>query len=229
VSGEKIVYSDVIYGALGALYSRASYRPLMRGIDRLYREMFTRQRRERTSGDLVGVFRSLARSRPGPYAVPQPSSLRAAPRLRPFSPTFEGVACADSVEPDNPWTWVRAGAIADRMGPWFGRAWTWFSNPCATWPDTGADAFRGPWRVKPSAHVLLVANFHDPATPIHGARVLNTLLQGSRLLSLDTWGHGAIGQSACVTARWSRYLISGALPPEGTVCQPDKTLFPRRS
>jgi hypothetical protein len=229
VSGGKIVYSDVVFAALFSLYDRSSYRPLMRAIHRLYQELFSRQRRGVSTGDLAGAFRSLARSRPGPYGVGQPSARGTAPKVRSFSPTFEGVSCADSINPRNPFAWIRAGALADRMGPWFGRAWTWASNACATWPDTGADAFRGPWRVRPSAPVLLVANFHDPATPIRGARVMNTLLAGSRLLSLNTWGHGAIGHSACVTARWSRYLISGALPPEGTVCQPDKTLFPRRS
>ena len=230
VSGGTIVYSDVIGGALGALYNRAAYRFLMRAIHHLYRDLFVQRDHNLAKGDLVAAFRTLARSQPGPYSRWAPAGSRPSTGFGPRSihPTFEGVACADSVNPTNPFAWVEAGAIADRMGPWFGRAWTWFSGPCATWPGSSDDAFRGPWRVETSSPVLLVANFHDPATPISGARTLNTLLDGSRLLSLDTWGHGAIGQSECSDARMSSYLVSGALPPAGLVCQPDKQLFPVR-
>jgi hypothetical protein len=141
-------------------------------------------------------------------------------------PSFEGVACSDSVNPTDPNAWVHAGAVADRQGPWFGRAWTWASGPCATWPASKDDAYLGPWRTTTSAPLMIIGNFHDPATPISGARIANTLFEGSHLLSLDTWGHGAIGESACVTARMQRYLVHGVLPPNGMVCQPDKQLFP---
>ena len=46
---------------------------------------------------------------------------------------------------------------------------------------------------------------------------------------MNGWGHGALGVSACVTAKEDRYLVDGKLPPSGTVCQPDKQLFPKRS
>jgi hypothetical protein len=113
------------------------------------------------------------------------------------------------------------------MGPWFGRLWTWLSGPCATWPASKDDAFFGPWRTTTAAPLMIIGNFHDPATPISGARIANTLFEGSHLLSLNTWGHGALGESACVTTRMQRYLIHGVLPPSGAVCQPDKQLFPR--
>jgi pimeloyl-ACP methyl ester carboxylesterase len=230
VSGGTIVYSDVIGGALGALYSRGSSRFLMREIKRLYRELFVTRHHRNAKADLVAAFRKLARSQPGPYAGGALAGSRSsAAKARPIHPTFEGVACADTINPTDPFAWVKAGAVADRMGPWFGRAWTWASGPCATWPGSSDDAFFGPWQVETSSPALLVGNFHDPATPISGARVLTTLLGGSRLLSLDTWGHGALGESACSTARMASYLVSGALPPEGLVCQPDKQLFPRRT
>jgi hypothetical protein len=87
----------------------------------------------------------------------------------------------------------------------------------------------GPWRTATAQPLLIIGNFHDPATPISGARVANTLFDGSRMISLNTWGHGALGQSDCVTLRMQRYLVSGALPPNGLVCQPDRQLFPVKS
>jgi pimeloyl-ACP methyl ester carboxylesterase len=230
VSGGTLVYSDVVGGALGALYNRASYRFLMRDIGNLYAELFVEQPRSRTKVDLVTAFRTLPRPDIGPYAEPRWAAPRPSAALapRPFSPTFEGVACSDSVNPTNPSAWIHAGVVADRQGPWFGRGWTWASGPCATWPGSSDDAFRGPWQTDTSSPVLLVGNFHDPATPISGARVLNSLLEGSRLLSVDTWGHGAIGESDCATDRMSSYLVDGILPSAGLVCQPDKQLFPIR-
>jgi pimeloyl-ACP methyl ester carboxylesterase len=229
VQGGKIFYSDVVTGALGVLYSRNSYRFLMHEINFLYREIFGQQPTGRAKTNLVASFRSMARSQPGPYAGGRLAAFAPqAAKARPTFPSFEGVACADSVNPTDPLAWVRGGAVADRQGPWFGRVWTWASGPCATWPGSSDDAFFGPWAVHTDNPVLLLGNFHDPATPISGARVLNTLLQRSRLISLNTWGHGAIGESACVAARTSSYLIGGALPPNGLVCQADKQLFPQR-
>ena len=229
VSGGNIVYSDVIGGALGALYDRNSYAFLMREINFLYREMFVRGHHSPAKVDLVAAFRKLARSQPGPYATASRESARAsAARARPIFPSFEGVACADSVNPTNP---ARLDPRRCRCRP--------HGHVVRAALDVGIGAMRhlarierrrvlGPWRVETSAPVLLVGNFHDPATPISGARALNTLLGGSRLVSLNTWGHGAIGKSACTTAKMANYLVSGALPPPGLVCQPDKQLFPSR-
>jgi len=57
---------------------------------------------------------------------------------------------------------------------------------------------------------------------------VHALLPGSRLVELKTWGHGAIGQSRCVTNRFSAYLVDRTLPPRGATCRPDRVLFPRR-
>lgn len=231
VQGGKIFYSDVVGGSLGYLYDRSAYKYLMRLIDSLYRQMFTEQQVAPAKRSVVEGFRSMARKQPGPYGLTaRPQVLQRGTAARPtvLSPGFEGVACSDSVNPTDPYAWVGAGALADRQGPWFGRVWTWASGPCAFWPGSSADAFRGPWRVDTANPVLVVGNFHDPATPISGARTLTSLLPGSRMISLNTWGHGALAQSDCVTQRFQRYLVSGRLPVDGLVCQPDKQLFPRR-
>jgi pimeloyl-ACP methyl ester carboxylesterase len=220
IDGQRLTYPNWVGIALGALYDRSIYRPLMRFIKTIHREMFgSRTVGARTDFGAAReqLRRAVERVRfPGPYGYGTEY------------PAFNGVSCADSLNPRNPRAWIAAGKKADREGPWFGRFWTWASSPCARWPGSKADGFRGPWAVDTSAPVLVIGNSHDPATPITGARVLNTKLDGSRLLIMDGWGHGAIGTSDCVTSKMSRYLVGGALPPSGTVCRPNKKLFPKR-
>jgi pimeloyl-ACP methyl ester carboxylesterase len=223
IEGYRLTYPNWVGDALGALYDRSIYRPLMRYIKATYREMFG-ARGSRAGNDVAAARERLKRAverspLPGPYGF----------RFGTEYPSFHGVSCADSLNPRDPRAWIPAGKLADRHGPWFGRLWTWVSSPCAKWPGSKADAYRGPWAVDTSAPVLVVGNSHDPATPITGARVLNTKLEGSRLLIMDGWGHGALGTSDCVTSKMARYLVDGALPPAGTVCQQDKQLFPKRS
>ncbi|MEJ7706405.1 MAG: alpha/beta hydrolase [Nocardioidaceae bacterium] len=219
--GEFFRYQDLIGATLGFLYSRDSYRPLMAMINEIHHLMFESKSSTSVASALRHFqqrSREVTRRGPGgPYGLG-----------RAARPAFEAISCADSVNPRNPRAWVRAGAIADSQGPWFGRLWTWASSPCAKWPGSSADAFRGPWRVKTSRPVLVVTTLHDPATPINGARKLNGLFAGSRLLSVRTWGHGAIGTSRCITERFARYLVSGDLPVNGLVCKPNTELFPAR-
>ncbi|MET0524119.1 MAG: alpha/beta hydrolase, partial [Nocardioides sp.] len=111
---------------------------------------------------------------------------------------------------------------------WFGAAWTWASSPCAGWPrSTKADRFTGPYDVTTASPVLVVGNTYDPATPLHGARAVNRMLDGSRLLVLDGWGHGALDSGPCIRQAYADYLVDGTLPPAGTVCKPRQELFPR--
>lgn len=218
--GYLLHYADIVSYTLGGLYNRASYRPLMRDLRDLYRMTFDQTTATAAYGPSDSSRlrdRMAERERAVPYASYGPG----------FSPGFEAVACADTVNPDDPEAWVAAGVRADRRGPWFGRPWTWVSSPCARWPGSDSDAYRGPFRRTTASPVLIVGNAHDPATPVSGAYALHRLFGNSRMFTLNTWGHGAIGESRCVTDRFSAYLISGALPPEGSVCQADRALYPR--
>ncbi|HVK24869.1 MAG TPA: alpha/beta hydrolase, partial [Actinokineospora sp.] len=134
--------------------------------------------------------------------------------------------CADSVNPVGREAAVRSAAHAEAEGPGFGQLWSWLTSACANWPGSAKSAFRGPWQTKTSAPLLIVGTMHDPATPISGARALNGLMTGSRLLTHDGWGHGAIGESTCVTKSYESYLVDRKLPPQGTVCQSNAPLFP---
>jgi pimeloyl-ACP methyl ester carboxylesterase len=221
--GYRLNYSYLVGDALGALYSRSGYRFLMRYIKAIYVDMFGSLSARRSSNvhdALVDLRRAVDR-----FPVRGPFG---SPAYGVEFPSFHGVACADSRNPANPRAWIAAGKRADRQGPWFSRLWTWVSSACAKWPGLKADSYFGPWSVETSAPVLVIGNSHDPATPISGARVLNSKLQGSRLLLMDGWGHGALATSKCVTSKIERYFVDVQLPPAGTVCQPNKQLYPRR-
>ncbi|UYM07179.1 alpha/beta hydrolase [Solicola gregarius] len=230
IGGEKLRYEWLVSDVLGGLYSRSNYRYLMRYVQGLHRASTSKpgtRAYERAAADVKRLqerLRAIRRELPGPYAA-----VNAGARKRTYFDAFAGVSCSDSVNPKRPKAWVKASKRDDYAMPWFGRLWTWQSSVCARWPGSSADAFRGPWRVKTSAPVLLIGNSHDPATPISGARAANRVLDGSRLLMLDSWGHGAIGESRCVTATMGRYLVARKLPAAGTVCKPNRTLFPPRS
>jgi pimeloyl-ACP methyl ester carboxylesterase len=215
-------YSDIVGLAAGALYSRSSYRPLMRLIADVHAQLFA-PRGARPLADAASAYQRLkAKIRRADVTSPYGFGPHR------FDMSFSGIACADSINPSDPRVWIRAARQADQRSPWFGAYWTWVSSTCATWPGSSADAFRGSFRTRTSEPVLIVGNTYDPATPISGARRLNTLFAGSRLLTLVGWGHGAIGESRCVTKRTQGYLVRGILPLSGKSCKEDKQLFPRR-
>ena len=76
-----------------------------------------------------------------------------------------------------------------------------------------------------AAPVLVVGNVFDPATRYEGAVTVNELLPNSRLLTVNGWGHTSIGLSACAEAVEATYLLTGALPTPGQVCQQDHNPF----
>jgi hypothetical protein len=220
VNGFSLRYSDVVGTTLFALYSRSDYRPLMRYIATVYNALFGAPV-ARTALDPAESYKHLkAIIKKGDVTSPYGFG-------RGYYMAFAGVACSDSLNPSNPRAWIGAANQTDHRSPWFGAAWTWVSSTCAGWPGSSADAFRGPFKVHTSAPVLVVGNIYDPATPISGARRLNGLFAGSRLLTLNGWGHGALGESACTKKSMQRYLVRGVLPVQGKVCKPNKQLFPK--
>ena len=123
-----------------------------------------------------------------------------------------------------------------RSGPWSASAFRrsgplglsklWQTLPCASWPATAADLYAGPWDRRTANPVLVTNNTIDPNTPYRGAVAMARELARARLLTVDGYGHGVLGnQSACATRYISRYLIERALPPKGAVCQQDQQPF----
>lgn len=214
LGGERLTYQQVVMTAQGALTGVQHYLPLMEFIDARHDAVFGGPH-EGDGGDAAAAYRRLREPRAGGNSGEEH-----------LTPVIEGVICADSANPHHPRAWIGAGERNDERAPWFGRMWTWRSSVCANWPGSSQDAYRGPFEAETSAPVLLVAHLHDPSSPIGGARKLNTLLPGSRMLTLDGWGHGALGESACVGSRVQEYLVSVTLPAAGTVCQQDAEPFP---
>jgi pimeloyl-ACP methyl ester carboxylesterase len=228
LNGGALRYSDLIGNVLGAMYDKEAYPYLMRDLQSLHQALGNRGGRRVALAAAVDSLRELAEraraDRPGgPWAA-----LTTTERAR-YGASFEGVACADSVNPTDPRAWARAAVVDDRRGGGgFGRLWTWASSACAGWPGSSADAYRGPWDVPTAAPILVVGNTHDPATPYTGALALHDVLPSSRLVTLDTWGHGSLGQSRCVTDLFSDYLADQTLPAGDVRCRADHALFPSK-
>lgn len=141
----------------------------------------------------------------------------------------QAVECTDSLNPSNPWLWVRYARRADReSGSPFGSPWVFGALGCATWPVTDPDRYLGPWDLPTANPVLLIGNrLGDPATPYEDAVSTSKRLANARLLTLDIYGHAAFGgnRSRCVDDAVHRYLIELQLPEEGTVCMPNRGPF----
>jgi pimeloyl-ACP methyl ester carboxylesterase len=216
---DRLTYPGLVGGTLSYLYSGDAYPSLMRALKQLHASVFDNVTPR--SAPRILQAPTDRRGVPGPYAI--------AGRLgfgRVADP-FHAIACADTMNPTDPYVWQRVANNFERAQPWFGRYWTWASSTCAGWSQFAkADAFSGPFNVTTSAPLLIIGNSHDPATPISGATAANKLFTGSRLLESKSWGHGALDTGGCVTDAMRDYLISLSLPAVGATCRPDRALFP---
>ncbi|MGW4524654.1 alpha/beta hydrolase [Amycolatopsis sp. NPDC004378] len=133
--------------------------------------------------------------------------------------------CSDADNPRDPAVWWDYARRADEAGRGFGPYDVYKTLPCASWDVSDTGRYTGPWN-RPTAPILLLANRKgDLETPYAGARRTERLLGNAHLLSLDTYGHGSRGKSACVDGWLDRYFATGAVPAPGTVCAPDKGPF----
>jgi pimeloyl-ACP methyl ester carboxylesterase len=158
-------------------------------------------------------------------ASPLPAAGPAAPAHHNTAAARAAVTCADTNNPRDPFRWPPVARQRDRrFGP-FGSFWSYLSEPCATWPARDHDRYTGPFGHRTSSPALIIGTRFDPATPYGNARALARQLPGSRLLTLDGWGHVALGKSTCIAAYVDHYLVNLALPPPGTTCPPDQRPF----
>ena len=110
----------------------------------------------------------------------------------------------------------------------FGLQWAWNSEACADWPAAAAqDRYAGPWNRPTASTILVLGNTGDPVLPYRDSVAMSRDLARARLLTVDGYGHTeAANPSTCATDDEIRYLLTGALPPAGTVCQQNATPFP---
>jgi len=236
----KVHYQDLVGVALGSLYAREAIPPLFRLLEQLSRRLLDGQSSGPGVAAAAGSLRSALRTAtradlvPGPYVDRirwlwgDRSATGANARRVRFFPSFEGVSCSDTRNPRSETRWNAAARRAELRGRWFGRIWTWASSPCASWPGSGADAYRGPFDVETSAPLLVIGNTHDPATAYQGAVTVTDLFPRSGLLTLDDYGHAAFAANSCVDRHLGDYLVRLDLPTAGRVCRPEAGLFPRR-
>ncbi len=137
------------------------------------------------------------------------------------------IMCTDAAYSRHPDEWPKLLDAADRAAPSFGRLRLYTPLACATWPASSPDRYTGPFNKRTVHPVLVVGNTYDPVTPLSGARKLASLLPNSRLLTLNGYGHTTLlsEPSQCAASAIDRYLLSGQLPAEGTVCHPDRDPF----
>lgn len=107
------------------------------------------------------------------------------------------------------------------LGPW----WSWQSLACGSWRVTAADRYAGPWNRRTANPILVMNTTHDPSSPYQSAVALARQLARARLLTVDGYGHGVGGSSACASRYMSRYLIDKSLPPPRTRCKQDRVPF----
>ena len=138
------------------------------------------------------------------------------------------VLCSDGPNPRDPGVYPNLARLAyARSGP-FGLEYTWQAEECAAWPAAAAqDRYSGPWNRRTASTVLLFGNTGDPATSYQSSVALSHELARARLLTIDGYGHTETNNpSTCAIGYGIRYLLTGALPPAGTVCPQNATPFP---
>ena len=217
-SGNPVVvtYQSAVYTPLGGLYASSRAPRLARTLQDLW--VATEQRTQAAT----------ARLRHRLAQIDRPTHLRQVPDDEPYL-GFEwtpAVECTDSDNPSNPWEWPRFARRADREAPYFGSPWLYYSLVCATWPAVDPDRYTGPWDRVTANPVLLIGNrLGDPATPYEDAVSTTRMMGNARLLTLDGYGHTAFRESRCIVVVVEQYLIEQEVPPEGTVCLPDRAPF----
>jgi hypothetical protein len=135
--------------------------------------------------------------------------------------------CGETQNPRVPRVYRRLADQADRQARYAGAFWTFITLPCSRWRAQDRDRFAGPWSVRTRNPLLLLNPRFDPATPHRNAITMNQVLSGSRLLTINGWGHTALAtRSACKDDSVERYFIDGTLPRPGAVCPTGIVPFP---
>jgi pimeloyl-ACP methyl ester carboxylesterase len=213
-------YSFLIGDTLGAMYDSFGWPDFA-----LFLSFLESQTNPAALGQALAAFRgtkALARSsNEMSRAATGYVTRRGFPKYANFLEGFPGVACADADDPDSYDAFVDAGIDAEAANGYFGRLWTWASAICVDWPGTDGDRYMGPFDTETDNPVLVVGAKWDPATRYEGAVIAHDLLPNSALLTVDSWGHTSLFQSACADAAIAAYLISITTPAEGTVCTQD--------
>jgi pimeloyl-ACP methyl ester carboxylesterase len=203
-------YQDLIGITLNAMYDSFLWRRLARFLADI-----EAQANPARLGRALDALQRAERITPAGGAGPYPN----------FPEGFPGVACSDSDNPVSYSAWHEQGAIADERFGYFGRLWTWLTSICARWPGFDEARYMGPFDARTANPVLVIGNLYDPATRYQGAQIVHQLLPKSALLTVNGWGHTSLFLSRCADRVSVAYLLRGATPAPGKVCNQDQVPF----
>jgi len=97
---------------------------------------------------------------------------------------------------------------------------------CSGWKIRAKERFTGPFVANTSYPLLLIGNTADPVTPVWNAHKMSHGFQGSVVLTQNSPGHGSVAATSLCTAKHVReYFRAGTLPPNGTVCEVESSVF----
>jgi len=137
-----------------------------------------------------------------------------------------GVLCSESPNPSDPAAYsgegLRVNAAQSPSG--FGALWVWTAEPCAQCQARAADRDTGPW-TRSTKPYLLIGTLGDSNTAYVATQRLAAEVPNARVLTETGGGHTAnFNKSDCIDRHVDAFLVSGTLPPKGTVC--DQNLAP---
>lgn len=113
--------------------------------------------------------------------------------------------------------------VSERFGDIF---WTPYNVVCARWGFEAKERYLGDFNVKTKNPILFTGSPYDPVTPFVSAANMSASFPGSGLVKHNGYGHTSIADpSNCTNAIIERYFDTGAIPANGTFCDPNLALF----
>lgn len=134
---------------------------------------------------------------------------------------FPAIACWDGPAAPGRAALKAAAAAWSRKAPVpeLARAMSWGNAACSAWFGHST-RIPAPALSTTTSPILVIGTTYDPATPYAWAQALARQLPTATLLTYDGDGHTAYGSgSRCIDDAVDRYLLTGEVPPAGTVCR----------
>ena len=132
--------------------------------------------------------------------------------------SFQAINCLDYPSDDDPERMRERAAELAEIAPTIGRFQGYGDISCAEWPAS-ATAERTAVSAAGADPILVVGTTGDTATPYRWAESLAKQLESGQLLTYVGEGHTAYGGNTCIDTAVDEYLLTGALPAEGTRCE----------
>jgi pimeloyl-ACP methyl ester carboxylesterase len=188
--------------------------------------LYTVSEWQQAAAELQQLWTASAKNTPVPAAAPDDTG--ASTNVYAGLEQQYAVTCSDSPNPRSPSAYAAAAKVAyARSGGW-GLEEAWYTEVCAQWPGNGAqDRYAGPWDRWTANPILLLGNTGDAALPYQQDELaMEHDLARARLLTVRGYGHTEQSNpSTCAENYQVNYLLTGALPPAGTICQENATPF----